>query len=110
MITAQMVQRFRDSNMKEMRVTSIQYLQTVKDRELEKFTIILDLDKVDDTTVSDLLTIIKEQPGATHLYLSVHDSESNRPLTLRSGSDKISINKKLINFIKENEALNYVIN
>lgn len=110
MITAQMVQRFRDSNMKEMRVTSIQYLQTVKDRELEKFTIILDLDKVDDTTVSDLLTIIKEQPGATHLYLSVRDSESNRPLTLRSGSDKISINKKLINFIKENEALNYVIN
>ena len=110
MITAQMVQRFRDSNMKEMRVTSIQYLQTVKDRELEKFTIILDLDKVDDTTVSDLLTLIKEQPGATHLYLSVRDSESNRPLTLRSGSDKISINKKLINFIKENEALNYVIN
>ena len=110
MITAQMVQRFRDSNMKEMRVTSIQYMQTVKDRELEKFTIILDLDKVDDTTVSDLLTIIKEQPGATHLYLSVRDSESNRPLTLRSGSDKISINKKLINFIKENEALNYVIN
>jgi len=110
MIKAQFVERFRGSNMKEMRVTDIQYLQTVKDYQIEKLTISLDAEKLDDTTVSDLVTIIKDSPGNTHLFFQISDSSATRPFTVRSCSDKIDINKELIAFIKEKEALDYKIN
>lgn len=110
MLKAQFVERFRGSNLKEMRITDIQYLQTVKDYQIEKLTISLDAEKLDDTTVSDLVTIIKDSPGNTNLFFQVNDSNATRPFIVRSCSDKIDINKELISFIKEREALDYNIN
>ena len=110
MVKAQFVQRFRGSNMMEMRVTDIQYLQTVKDLQIEKLTITLDAAKLDDTTVTDLVTMIKDSPGNTQLYFSVHDSNGARPFTLYSKTGKVDVCKELISFIKSNEALGYTIN
>lgn len=110
MLKAQFVERFRGSNLKEMRVTDIQYLQTVKDYQIEKLTVTLDAEKLDDTTVSDLVTIIKDSPGNTQLYFQITDSSATRPFTVRSCSDKIEIKKDLISFIKEKDALGYKIN
>lgn len=110
MLKAQFVERFRGSNLKEMRITDIQYLQTVKDYQIEKLTISMDAEKLDDTTVSDLVTIIKDSPGNTSLFFQINDSNATRPFTVRSCSDKIDINKELISFIKEREALDYKIN
>lgn len=110
MLKAQFVERFRGSNLKEMRITDIQYLQTVKDYQIEKLTVSLDAEKLDDTTVSDLVTIIKDSPGNTQLYFQITDSNATRPFTVRSCSDKIEIKKELISFIKEKEALDYKIN
>lgn len=110
MLKAQFVERFRGSNLKEMRITDIQYLQTVKDYQIEKLTISMDAERLDDTTVSDLVTIIKDSPGNTSLFFQINDSNATRPFTVRSCSDKIDINKELISFIKEREALDYKIN
>lgn len=110
MIKAQFVERFRGSNLKEMRITDIQYLQTVKDYQIEKLTISMDAERLDDTTVSDLVTIIKDSPGNTSLFFQINDSNATRPFTVRSCSDKIDINKELISFIKERKALDYKIN
>ena len=110
LVKAQFVQRFRGSDMMEMRVTDIQYLQTVKDMQIERLTITVDAGKIDDTTVSDLVTVIKDSPGNTQLYFSVHDGESNRPFTLRSSVGKVDVCRELITFIKDNEALGYKIN
>ena len=110
MIKAQFVQRFRGSDMMEMRITDIQYLQTVKDNQIERLTITLDAAKLDDTTVSDLVTVIKDSPGTTQLYFQVNDGLANRPFTLHSRTGKVDVCKELISFIKNNEALSYRIN
>lgn len=110
MIKAQMVQRFRGSDLKEMRITDIQYLQTVKDRQIERLTINVDADRLDDTTVSDLVTVIKDSPGNTQLYFRVSDHNSKHPFMLRSRTGNVDVSKELIAFIKESEALGYSIN
>ena len=110
MVKAQFVQRFRGSDMMEMRVTDIQYLQTVKDMRIERLTITLDAERIDETTVSDLVSVINGTPGNTQLYFQVYDSASTRPFMLRSRKEKINISRELIAFIKANEALGYKIN
>ena len=110
MVKAQFVQRFRGSDMMEMRITDIQYLQTVKDTQIEKITISLDAAKLDDTTVSDLVTIIKDRPGTTQLFFQVSETSNSKPFMLRSRKEKIDISKELISFIKGCEALDYKIN
>lgn len=110
MVKAQFVQRFRNSDMMEMRITDIQYLQTVKDTQIEKITISLEADKLDDTTVSDLVTIIKDAPGTTQLFFQVRETSNSKPFVLRSRKEKIDISKELISFIKGCEALDYKIN
>lgn len=110
MVKAQFVQRFRGSDMMEMRITDIQYLQTVKDTQIEKITISLDAARLDDTTVSDLVTIIKDRPGTTQLFFQVSETSNSKPFMLRSRKEKIDISKELISFIKGCEALDYKIN
>ena len=110
LVKAQFVQRFRGSDMMEMRVTDIQYLQTVKDRQIEKLTITVDANKIDDATVSDLVTVIKDSPGNTQLYFQVHDEHANVPFTLHSRVGKVDVSRELMAFIKDKEALGYKIN
>ena len=110
MVKAQFVQRFRNSDMMDMRVTDIQYLQTVKDKQIERLTITLDAEKIDETTVSDLVTVIKDCPGNAQLYFQVSDGNATRPFTLYSKRGKVDVCRELITFIKGSEALDYKIN
>lgn len=110
LVKAQFVQRFRGSDFMEMKVTDIQYLQTVKDTQVEKLTITLDAGKLDDTTVSDLVTIIRDSPGTTQLFFQVRENSSDKPFMLRSRKEKIDISRELIMFIKDSDALGYKVN
>lgn len=110
LVKVQFVQRFRGSSSMEMKVTDIQYLQTVKDTQVEKLTITLDAGKLDDTTVSDLVTIIRDSPGTTQLFFQVRENSSDKPFMLRSRKEKIDISRELIMFIKDSDALDYKVN
>lgn len=110
MIKAKLVQRYPGSTYFEQRISDIQYLQTVKERNLEKLTITVDVEKLDDTIVSDLITIIKGNPGKTQLLFSVADGCSTRPFQLYCKTGKIDINRELISFLKAHDAFGYKIN
>ena len=110
MVKAQFVQKYRDSQYKELKITDIQYLQTVKDNQIDKFTIVCNAEKIDTQITSDLLSLLNKYPGKTELYFSINDNESSRPFTMLSKKCKININKELINFIKHEEALDYILN
>ena len=110
MVKAHFVQKYRDSQYKELKITDIQYLQTVKDNQIDKFTIVCNSEKIDTQITSDLLSLLNKYPGKTELYFSINDNESSRPFTMLSKKCKININKELINFIKHEEALDYILN
>ena len=99
-----------NSNYYNFQINDIQYLQTVKEQDIEKITITIDSDSLDDTLVTDLTTLIEDSPGKTQLYIQILDTETKRPITLRSRNRSINIQRDLINFIHSTEGMNYKIN
>ena len=109
-ITAKCQQRYRNSDYYELKVTSIEFLQDIRDKRVEKFTIMMDVSKLNETMVSDLSTMISDNPGTTELYFQVKDVVSNNNIQLVGRNKSINVARELLSYIKENPALDYSIN
>ena len=111
-VTAKMQQRFRDSNLKSLKVQNIEYLQTVKDKAIDRITIslITDHEKMDEQVVNELGEIIGEHPGKTKLFFQLRDSTGKNHVLLRSQSKTVDVKHQLIDFIEQHPALDYKIN
>ena len=109
-IVAKLQQRFRDSTLYDLKVQDVKYMQTVKDETLRKITISIDASKLDAQMVQELNELIAETPGKTSLYFQLLDSRSKKHVLLKSKSRTIDIRSRLINYIDQNEALDYKIN
>ena len=100
-----------------LKIIDIQYLQTVKERGIERITICLRADKIDDTVVNDLTTLItpalvkpKRNEPSTQIYIQIVDPETNRPITLHSRGLAINIQRDLIQYIEGRDDMTYRIN
>ena len=109
-ILAEMKQRFRDSNLYDLKVTDVKYMQTVKDSTLAKLTISINTDKLDARIVEELNEIISENPGKTQLFFQLRDSQGKKHVLLKSQSRSVDVRSRLINYIDQQEALEYKIN
>ena len=109
-VTAKMVPRFRGSNLYDMRISDIQYMHTVKEQRIDKVTIVMNSDKIDSQLVTDLLTVVADNPGETALYFQIRDAEGNGTIHLRSKGCKVELTHQLVMFVEQNEDLNYFIN
>lgn len=109
-ITAKCQQRYRDSNIYDLRVQDIQYMQTVKDKRLERITLSINNNDLTDDMAEDLSTLIDDTPGKVQLYVQIVDQEHNNSVMLRSKGHAIDITHKLIAFIKSNPAITYHVN
>ena len=100
-----------------LKIIDIQYLQTVKERGIERITICLRADKIDETVVNDLTTLIapalvkpKRNEPSTQIYIQIVDPETNRPITLHSRGLAINIQRDLIQYIEGRDDMTYHIN
>ncbi len=93
----------------KFQINDIQYLQTVKENSIEKITISIDAESLDDTVVTDLTSIFETHPGSSQLFFQIQD-ESHRPIILRSKNKNININRNLISYIDSHPDMNYKIN
>lgn len=109
-ITAKCVQRYRDSNYYDLKIADIQYLQTVKDQRIEKFTITMDSTSIDETVVNDISTMLRNSPGSTQLYFQINDVTSNSYVLLRSKMGSISLKHKFMAYIEANPEMSYYVN
>ena len=102
--------RFYNSNKFDLRIGDIQFLQTVKDKFIERITITMDSQTIDDALVDDLATMMEGSPGPTQVYLQIHDTESNSYVMLLSRNTTINVKRDLITFIDATPSLGYFIN
>ena len=107
-VTAKAQRRFRDSNIFDLRIGDIQFMQTVKEKSIDRLTIYLDSDHLDATTVSDLVAMIDSNPGNTALYLHIHDAQGN--VQLRSKKKQVEMSYMLMQFLDNAEGMSYSIN
>lgn len=117
-ITATMRQRFANApNSLELVIKSVEFMNDVKDKRIERFTIYIDSTLLHNSRMNDLEVLLKSNPGNVPLYFNIHDSEHNTDLTLLSHNTTIDPSKKLLNFLddlnnetEEHETVRYSIN
>ena len=107
-VTAKAVPRFRGSNMLEIKIGDVQYMQTVKENAIESITIVISTDHMDTTMVSDLVAAIDDCPGDTSLFVQLHDTAGN--IHLRSKAKKVEVKHQLLQFVEQTEGMSYFIN
>lgn len=109
-ITAKCQQRYRDSKFFDLRIQNIEYLQTIKDKAIDRITISLSADLLDEKVVEELNEIICDNPGQTKLFFRLHDSRGKKHVLLRSQNRTVDVKRNLIAYIEQTPALDYKIN
>ena len=109
-VTGKMAPRFRDSNIKELKVGNIEFLQSVKDKAIDRITISLNSDMLNETIVAELGELVTQHPGKTKLFFQLRDSSGKNHVLLRSNSMYVDVKHSLIDYIEHTEALDYKIN
>ena len=94
----------------ELKVGTIDLLPNVKDSLLQSITISIMSEYLNDELVDGLVTLLKESPGNTDVLFFIRDGEGKFKTRLKSRSTKISVQNKLISFIKSQEGIDYKFN
>ena len=109
-VTAKVQPRFQFSDIMQLKVQNIEYLQTIKDKAIDRITISMTTDLLDDQLVMELSELIAETPGQTKLFFQLHDTTGKKHVLLRSTTKSIDVRSSLIQFIERSDALDYKIN
>ena len=109
-VTGKMAARFYNSDQKELKITNVELLQSVKEKAIDRITISLTTDLLDDQVVTELSELIDESPGTTKIFFQLHDSMGKNHVLLRSTTKFVDVRSKLIQYIEQAEALDYKIN
>jgi DNA polymerase-3 subunit alpha len=111
-VTGKVKSRFmyNDNGPKDLKIGGVEFLQTIKERAIDRITISLLTDKLNDTIVADLTEIINDNPGKTKLFFQLRDSTNNHHVLLRSKREGIDVKNQLISYIESHEGLAYSIN
>ena len=109
-VTAKCSKKYQNSQYYSLTIANIEYLQTVKDNRIERFTISINSDVINDVTVDDILSMITDTEGRTKLYVNLHDEQSGANILLFARSQGIEVKKNLVDYITETQGMSYTVN
>ena len=109
-VMAKMRSRFQNSNVKELKVQNVEYMQTVKEKAIDRITITMDTSQLDEQMVLDLSELISENPGKTQLFFQLREAGGNNHVLLKSNGGGVNVHHTLIDYIDRHDALSYMIN
>ena len=111
-ITGKVKSRFtyNDNGPKDLKIGGVEFLQTIKERALDRITISMVTDQLTDQIIADLTELINENPGSTKLFFQLSDSRGGSHVLLRSKREGVNIKHQLIDYIEHHEMLSYSIN
>ena len=102
--------QYNENGPKDLKVSGVEFLQTVKDNAIDRITIQLTTDLLDEQVVADLSEMIGEHPGRTKIFFQLRDSLGKHHVLLRSKNMMLDIRHSLIDYIERTAALDYRIN
>ena len=101
--------RYRQEEM-EIKVGTISLLAEAKDKLVSKLTLLIRLEDIDSSMISDLSALAKNNSGNSLLYFHVISEETGLNVELFSRPTKINVNGKLINYLINDLNINFKIN
>ncbi|MBQ8655976.1 MAG: DNA polymerase III subunit alpha [Prevotella sp.] len=109
-VKAKVQPRQYDPKSLELKVTGVEYLQTIKDKAIERVTISMNTDLLNDQVVNELGVLVDGTPGPTSLFFELHDSQRRHVVRLESRRAKTELTGTLLQFISQTEGMEYHIN
>ena len=109
-VKARYGKRFPTSRMFTLTISSVEFLQSAKDKRIERFTINVPSDKIDDTVANDIETMVQSKKGPTELYFNITDESTNAHVVLRASKQRFEVTKDLVQYIEDNKSMSYTIN
>jgi DNA polymerase-3 subunit alpha len=109
-VTAKMQPRFQHSDLMELKVQDVEFLQAIKAKAIDRITISLAIDLLDDQIVTELGELINSNPGKTKVFFQLIDGTGKHHVLLRSTTKTVDVKSVLVNFIDHTPALDYKIN
>ena len=85
-------------NVFDLKIQNVEYLQTIKDKALDRITISMVTDLIDEQIVADLSELISTNPGKTKLFFQLRDSKGERHVLLRSKNEGVDVRHTLIDY------------
>ncbi len=101
LIKGQFQARQYNENVTDLKIKSITPLSEVKDSIIEKITINLPLHQIGEEMITELSSLIKNNPGNTSLYFRVEDGEKQLYVSLCSEEDKFSVSRHLVRYLED---------
>ena len=101
---------YNENGPNDLKISTVEYLQDIKAKAVERITISLATDQLNETMVEELGELIAQSPGKTEVYFLLHDSTGKRHVLVRSASATIDVRNELIHYIEQTDALGYKIN
>ena len=108
-VMAKSVQRYRGSDVYDLRVNDIQFLQTAKDNLVQRITIFADGNDLNNEFADELLAYVQSNKGRTQLYMRIRDVATGSTATLHSRAATVSVERELTEML-ERRGLEYKIN
>ncbi|WP_033148733.1 DNA polymerase III subunit alpha [Prevotella sp. P6B1] len=102
--------QYNENGPKDLKIGGVEFLQTIKERAIDRITISLVTDQLNDQIVADLTELINENPGTTKLFFQLRDSHGGNHVLLRSKREGVNVKHQLIDYIEQHEMLSYSIN
>ena len=111
-VTGKVVPRWKynENSPMDLKVSNVEYLQTIKDRAIERITIQMTTDLLNDQVVEDLSEIVSEHPGKTKLFFQLRDSRGKHHVLMQSNNSTVDVRHQLIDYIEKCDGLDYKIN
>jgi DNA polymerase-3 subunit alpha len=108
-VRARMEDKFKNGKPR-LSLGSFQLMQDVKDTLVDSITITLPIHSLQSTTINELSTRVKRNPGKSKLYFKVVDSVNHVIQEFSSPTTPLTITNELIDFLKEDEEITFKIN
>ena len=94
----------------DLRVTSIELLPDVKEKLIEKITILIPLSLLNKALIAELADLTKTHPGNARLCFKVTDKDTRMAVDLVSRPVKLNVGRELISYLKGHPELDFRIN
>ena len=94
----------------DFKITSVELLNDVKEKLIEKITVNIPIDEITQELITDLTALVKDVKGKTSFNITVQDGINRYEVPLYSTSIKTDVTRDLISYISNFDKLSFKIN
>jgi len=110
MVKGSVKPKFRDSNLYDFKVSSIELLSDIRSNYVKSITINVPLDLLNERLVKDIERMANDHKGKALLKFNVYDPENNMQLEMFSRTVKVFPSDAFLRFFEDQSDLSYRIN